>query len=250
MRQPFVIGNWKMNTDRDEAVALARAVAHEVGESAAEVAICPPFPWIVSVAESVDRTRLRIGAQDVAANEDGAFTGDVSAAMLAPWCDLVLVGHSERRSIHGETDALIEDKLNAAIAHDLHPVLCVGERATDRDAGRAASFVTGQLNAALSDFPESDFASLTIAYEPVWAIGTGAAATTSDASDMAHVIRAWLRTRRPEHAAAIRIVYGGSVSDRNAAALMAAPEVDGLLVGGSSLDPAMFGRIAASAPAG
>lgn len=249
MNRPFVIGNWKMNTGRDDAVALARSVADAAEGATVDVAICPPFPWIVSVAEALDRTQVLVGAQDVSANEDGAFTGDVSATMLAPWCDLVLIGHSERRSIHGETDVSIRNKLNSAIAQDLHPVLCVGEHAGDRDAGRAVSVVTDQLDAALAECSDSGFAALTVAYEPVWAIGTGAAATTDDAADMADVIRTWLRTRTPEHAAAIRIVYGGSVADRNAAALMAIPELNGLLVGSASLDPVMFGRIIAAAPA-
>lgn len=248
MTRPLVIANWKMNTGRDDAVGLANAVAHEARGSDADIALCPPFPWIVSVAESVDRTVLRIGAQDCSANDDGAFTGDVSAAMLAPWCDLVLIGHSERRSLHGETDDLIRDKVKAAIAHELEPVLCVGEHAEDRAAGNAASIVTSQLDAALSDLPVSAFASMTVAYEPVWAIGTGAAATTTDASEMASVIRAWLRIRVPEHAAGIRIVYGGSVSDRNAAELMATPTLDGLLVGSASLDSTIFGRIISAVP--
>lgn len=248
MKRPLIIGNWKMNTGRDDAIALAKAVAHEVRDAAAEVVVCPPFPWIVSVTGAVDRTMLRVGAQDCSANEDGAFTGDVSAAMLAPWCDLVLIGHSERRSINGETDELIGNKVNAAIAHDLNPVLCVGEHAEDRAAGNAASIVTRQLDAALSELLPSAFASLTVAYEPVWAIGTGAAATTADASEMAEVISAWLRNRVPGHAAGIRILYGGSVSDRNAAELMAAPALDGLLVGSASLDAAIFGRIIAAVP--
>ncbi|CAA9541148.1 MAG: Triosephosphate isomerase [uncultured Thermomicrobiales bacterium] len=247
MRRPLVVGNWKMNTGRDDAVALAKAIARETGRGSVEVAVCPPYPWIVSVAESVDRATLRIGAQDCSANDDGAFTGDVSAAMLEPWCDLVLIGHSERRSVHGETDEMIRDKLRVAIAHGLDPVLCVGERAEDRAAGNASSFVTDQLDAALSELSASAFASLTIAYEPVWAIGTGATATTEDASEMAAVIRAWLRRRAPGHADTIRILYGGSVSDGSAAGLMAITEVDGLLVGGASLDVAVFSRIIAAA---
>lgn len=248
MRRPLVIGNWKMNTGREDAIALATAAARQAREATAEVAVCPPFPWIVPVGESVDRTALRIGAQDCSATDDGAFTGDVSAAMLAPWCDLVLIGHSERRSMHGETDELIGKKLEAAVTHDLRPVLCVGEHAEDRAAGHAASIVTGQLDAALSGVPVSAFASLSVAYEPVWAIGTGAAATTADASEMAVAIRDWLQERAPGHSAEIRILYGGSVSDRNAAELMALPMLDGLLVGSASLDATIFGRIIAAAP--
>lgn len=248
MRRPLVIGNWKMNTGRDDAISLARDTARESRDAAAEVAICPPFPWIVPVAEAVDRKVLRIGAQDCSANGDGAFTGDVSAAMLDPWCDLVVIGHSERRSVHGETDELIGNKVTVALAHNLDPVLCVGEHAEDRAAGNAASIVIRQLNAALSDLSGSQFGSLTVAYEPVWAIGTGEAATTADASAMAEVIRAWLRDRASEHAPAIRILYGGSVSDRNASELMRVSELDGMLVGSASLDAAVFGRIIAAIP--
>lgn len=247
MRRPFVVGNWKMNTGRDDAIALARAIAREAERGDVEVAVCPPHPWIVSVAESVDRATLRIGAQDCSANDDGPFTGDVSAAMLAPWCDLVLIGHSERRSVHGETDELIRHKLRAAIAHGLDPVLCVGEHLEDRAAGDATSFVTGQLDGALSNFSASAFAFLTIAYEPVWAIGTGVSANPNDASEMAGGIRAWLWKRAPDHVDRIRILYGGSVSDGSAAGLMALAGLDGLLVGSASLDAGSFGRIIAAA---
>lgn len=248
MRRPFVVGNWKMNTDRDGAVALAEAVARSAREAAVDVAVCPPFPWIVPVAESVDRTLLWIGAQDCSPNDDGAFTGDVSASMLAPWCDLVLVGHSERRTIHGESDQTVEAKLRAAVAHDLHGVLCVGEHLADREAGNAAAIVTGQLGRALSSLlPSGASGTVTIAYEPVWAIGTGAAATPGDAAEMANIIRAWLRHRDAASADTIRILYGGSVSDGNASELMGIEELDGLLVGSASLDAAIFGRIIAAA---
>lgn len=249
MRRPLVIGNWKMNTDRDGAIGLAQEIAHQARDASAEVAICPPFPWIVPVVESIDRTALRIGAQDCSSNDDGAFTGDVSAAMLAPWCDLVLIGHSERRTVHGESDEIIAGKLRAVIDHGLPPVLCVGERAGDRDAGNASGIITGQLDAALAGMTGDVFETLTVAYEPVWAIGTGVAATPGDAAAMAALIRDWLRNRIPEHAGAIRILYGGSVSDGNAPELMALPELDGVLVGSASLDAAIFGRVIAAASA-
>lgn len=247
MRRPFVVGNWKMNTDRDGAVALARAVASNAQDATAEVVVCPPFPWIVSIAESVDRNTLRIGAQDCSQNDDGAFTGDVSAAMLSTWCDLVLVGHSERRTIHGETDETVSAKLRAALDHDLHAVLCVGEQMQDRKAGKAASVVTSQLDSAFALSGGSGASgTVTIAYEPVWAIGTDAAATPGDALEMANVIRAWLRDQDPATADTTRILYGGSVSDRNASDLMAVDQIDGLLVGSASLDAAIFGRIIAA----
>jgi len=237
-----------MNTDRDGAMALARAVASSAEGATAEVAVCPPFPWIVSVAESVDRNTLRIGAQDCSPNDDGAFTGDVSAAMLAPWCDLVLVGHSERRTIQGETDETVGAKLRAAMDHDLHTVLCVGEHMQDRETGRAAAVVTSQLASALTSYPDPEAAgAITIAYEPVWAIGTGAAATPEDASEMANIIRAWLRDRDPVSADSIRILYGGSVTEGNAPDLMAIDQLDGLLVGNASLDAPIFGRIIVAA---
>lgn len=243
MRHPLIIGNWKMNTTRDEAVALARAVAVAAQNASAEVAICPPFPWIVPVAESIDRSIVGVGAQDCSPSDNGAFTGDVSASMLAPWCDLVLVGHSERRTIHGESDEAVGAKVQAAVTHGLRPVLCVGEHAADRDAGNAAAIVTRQLDAALSRADAAAFEVLTVAYEPVWAIGTGVSATAEDAAEMAKVIRAWLEQHTPGHATGIRILYGGSVSGTNAGELMALPELDGLLVGSASLDAERFGQI-------
>jgi triosephosphate isomerase len=249
MRRPLIVGNWKMNTTREDAITLAQDVATAARDASAEIAICPPFPWIVSVAEAVDRSILSIGAQDCSPHDNGAFTGDVSATMLAPWCDFVLVGHSERRTIHGETDEIVGSKVKAVIARDLRPVLCIGEHKEDRDAGNAIAVITGQLGAALSELPDAALETLTVAYEPVWAIGTGVPATADDTSEMAEVIRSWLRQRIPGHADAIRLLYGGSVSDSNAAELMALPELDGLLVGSASLDAGIFGRIVAVASA-
>lgn len=252
MRRPLVIGNWKMHTNRDSAVALARSLVPVAREAAAEVVICPPTPWLVAVAESVDRSILGIGAQDCSRFEDGPHTGDVSAAMLVPWCSFVLAGHSERRADNGETDEIIGAKVGGALAHGLRPVLCVGERASERDAGRAAGVVRGQLGGALGNRSRDTVAridTVTIAYEPAWAIGTSKAATPEDASEMASIIRSWLGNELGGDADAIRVLYGGSVSADNAAAFMDVPELDGLLVGGASLDADAFAAIVGVASA-
>jgi triosephosphate isomerase len=202
--------------------------------------VCPPYPWIVSIAQLVRGTSLVVGAQDLSAEPDGSFTGDVSASMLAPWCRFALVGHSERRTIHQETDELVTRKVRVAREHDLGVVLCVGETAEAREAGQAESTVRGQLETALVDLSIHDAATMTIAYEPVWAIGSGEAATIKDIESMSGTIRHWLVERHGAVADGIRILYGGSVSDSNVRELFNAPDVDGALVGGASLDQEKF----------
>jgi triosephosphate isomerase len=249
MTTPFIVGNWKMNTSLEEAVALAGAVAQAASHAdpAVEVGICPPFPWLVPVREAIQGRTLRLGAQDCAATDNGAFTGDVSASMLAPVCDLVLVGHSERRSIHGETDDIVRQKAARAIAAGLQVILCVGESKEERDAGNAEAVVSRQLQVALEGLDASAAGSLTIAYEPVWAIGTGVAATEQDASAMARFIDGLLADRFGGQADSIRFLYGGSANAGNAAAFLGAEGVDGLLVGGASLKPDEFAAMIAAA---
>ncbi len=241
-RRPLVIGNWKMNTSLDDALKLAQATAGIADEvrSSVEVGICPPFPWIVPIAEMVRETSLTVGAQDLSPEANGAFTGDVSASMLRPWCRFVLAGHSERRTIHRESDELVARKVRVAREHDLGVVLCVGETAEARASGDAESTVGGQLETALSDVSLGDAAILTVAYEPVWAIGTGQAATVEDVQAMSRAIRQWLSSRHGPVAEGVRIVYGGSVSDQNVRDFFDAPDIDGALVGGASLDQARF----------
>lgn len=241
MTRPLIVGNWKMNTLRDEAVALANSVAdvtQSLGQQV-DVGICPPYPWIVPVAAAVAGSSLRVGAQDCAATSDGAYTGDVSANMLATCCSFTLVGHSERRQHHQESDDIVRRKLDQAFNAGLDVILCVGESGDDREAGAADEIVQQQLASALEGVPHERLANLAIAYEPVWAIGTGIAATPADAADMATTIRRDLEARF-DTASSVRILYGGSANDSNAAAFLASPNVNGLLVGGASLDAEKF----------
>lgn len=244
-RTPLVVANWKMNTDLETARLLAQAARETLDGNPldVEIAICPPFPWLVPVAAVLEGSAVGLGAQDCSPEPNGAFTGDVSAAMLAPWCAHVLVGHSERRHGHGEDDALIRRKLEAVLNEGMAPILCVGELEAERDAGRTAETVQRQVLAALAGLPAAAIARCVIAYEPVWAIGTGRTATAGDAQEVAAQIRALLGSLAPARAAAIRILYGGSVKAGNVASLTAGPDVDGALVGGASLDPAGFAAL-------
>lgn len=241
-RRPLLIGNWKMNTSFDQALSLARAsvdIAEEV-RSSVDVAICPPFPWIVPIAQLARESSLIVGAQDVSPEADGAFTGDVSAPMLSPWCQLVLVGHSERRTIHHETDEVVARKLRAARSHDLGVVLCVGETAEARAGGNAETAVIVQLESALADVTIDDPATFTIAYEPIWAIGSGNPASVEDMQAMAATIRRWLTSNHGPVGEEMRLLYGGSVSHHNVRDIFNAPDIDGALVGGASLDQGTF----------
>lgn len=249
MTNALIIGNWKMNTSLEGAIALARATADAVQKvgGGVDVGICPPYLWIVPVRDAVGETALRIGAQDCAATDDGAYTGDVSATMLSTCCSFTLVGHSERRSNHHETDEIVRQKLHQAFNAGLHVILCVGESEAERQAGRAEQVVQRQLDSALDGLGYTRLPQLSIAYEPVWAIGTGVAATENDAADMATVIRNDLVSRFGSAGDQVRILYGGSANDRNASSFLAANNVDGLLVGSASLSPEAFGRMIASA---
>lgn len=245
MNTPLIVGNWKMNTSLEEATTLAASIAQTVNNAGASVVvgICPPYPWIVPVGDIVRGSSLRMGAQDCASTESGAHTGDVSAAMLASCCSFTLIGHSERRSNHQETDDIVRQKLNRALDAGLDVILCVGESSAQRGAGEASNVVQHQLGAALEGFESSRLTSLTIAYEPVWAIGTGVAATEDDAAQMSTVIRHNLSERFESTSDSVRILYGGSANDRNAPAFLAANNVDGLLVGGASLSSDTFGSM-------
>lgn len=260
-RAPFVVGNWKMNLNPPEAAALARVVAgrlrrevfpppkdEEEGEALA-VGLAPAFPALTSVRDGLHGSPLRLVAQDVFPEPDGAFTGAVSATMAAACgCSMALVGHSERRRVFGETDEVVRRKAEAALAADLDPILCVGETGAQRDAGEAEAAVAAQLRAVLEGAPEAARPRFTLAYEPVWAIGTGRTATPETAAGMHRAIRAEAAGHWGEDAAqAIRILYGGSVSGDNAAALLESPDVDGLLVGGASLTADSFLAICAAA---
>jgi len=249
-RKPLVVGNWKMHNNHLEALALTQKLAFRLTAKdfdAADVAVLPPFTALRSVQTLVqgDKLRLQYGAQDVSPHSDGAYTGDVSGRMLAKLgCSYVLAGHSERRQYHGEDDALINAKVKAILANELAPVLCVGEPLPVRQAGDAIAHILAQLDGGLADLAGHQLASLVIAYEPVWAIGTGEVASPADAQEACAAIRERLSASHgPEVAATVRILYGGSVKPDNMPAIMAQPDIDGALVGGASLDPEGFVRI-------
>jgi triosephosphate isomerase (TIM) len=242
-RVPLIAGNWKMNTSRSEALALARGVAECLTEGI-DVAVCPPFPWMTEIQTALAGTAVKLGAQNCWSETSGAFTGEVSPTMLAEICDLVIIGHSERRRINGESDELVASKIRAALAADLTVILCVGEDLETREAGNEVQFVHQQLSSALDVLRPDELSKCVIAYEPIWAIGTGVAAEPSDAQVMASAIR---YTIPPEHAETTRILYGGSVTASNAEAILSQPDVDGALVGGASLKLDQFTEIVSAA---
>jgi triosephosphate isomerase (TIM) len=249
-RKPLVAGNWKMHTTHFEALALTQKLAFMLtGKDfdATDVAVLPPFTALRSVQTLIEGDRLRLahGAQDVSPHDDGAYTGDVSGRMLAKLgCGYVLAGHSERRRYHAEDDALVNAKVKAALRHGITPILCIGETLEQRQAGDYITHNLGQLEGGLAGVPAEQVAGLVIAYEPVWAIGTGEVATPEDAQGCCGAIRAWVSARHgDEVAAGARILYGGSVKSDNMPAIMAQPDIDGGLVGGASLDAGEFVKI-------
>ncbi|MBK7724298.1 MAG: triose-phosphate isomerase [Dehalococcoidia bacterium] len=247
MRKPFVAGNWKMNTTEAEAVALARGVAEATSGAACDVAVGVPFPHLGAVRDALRGTPVGVGAQDVHWEPKGAFTGEVSVAMLEDYCRYVIIGHSERRQFFGETDDWVNRKLAAVLASKLDPIVCVGELLEERRGGLTEKVLYRQLRAGLTGLTLSE--RVTIAYEPVWAIGTGETATPEVAQQACAYIRGVLREIAPAAADAMRIQYGGSVNAENALSLLSLPDIDGALVGGASLRADQFGAICASARA-
>lgn len=241
-RMPYIIGNWKMNLDVETAMSLAGDVADMANDADGDVGVgvAVPYPWIALLASEVAESSLLVGAQDVSAHSEGAYTGEVSASMLAPWCTFSLVGHSERRQYHAETDVVVRGKVDALLANQLAPVLCVGESQAERDDGRALEVIAGQVNAATSHLTGAQLRGLLIAYEPVWAIGTGRTASPADAQEVAGGIRTQLAAIDETAATMVPILYGGSVKADNAAAFFAEQDIDGALVGGASLDAGAF----------
>ncbi len=243
-RRKFVCGNWKMHRTVAEAVALAKDVAAGLAAASGgkvQVAVAPPFTAIHAVAASVKGTGLEVAAQDVHWEAQGAFTGEISAAMLAEaGCRHGIVGHSERRQLFGETDENVRKKVGALLQANVLPIVCVGETLAEREGGKTLAVVERQVRGALAGIPASALAALTVAYEPVWAIGTGKTATSAQAQEVHAAIRKILRELGGEAADAIRIQYGGSVKPDNAAELMSQPDVDGALVGGASLKAGDF----------
>ncbi|MQY08500.1 triose-phosphate isomerase [Actinomadura macrotermitis] len=249
-RKPLMAGNWKMNNNHLEAIALVQKLAFALKEAdydAVDVAVLPPFTAIRSVQTLIDADRLAIayGAQDVSQHASGAYTGEISAAMLAKLgCSYVTVGHSERREYHNETDAVVNAKARAALGAEITPIVCVGEGLDVRKAGEQVGHVLAQLDGALEKITAEQVRGLVIAYEPVWAIGTGEVATPADAQEVCAAIRTRIAELYDGGVAdQVRILYGGSVKGGNVAGIMAQSDVDGALVGGASLDPADFVRI-------
>ena len=246
-RKPFMAGNWKMNLDHLEAIAHVQKIAFALTDedfAAVEAGVMVPFTDIRSVQTLVDADNLKIvyGSQDISAQDSGAYTGEISGSMLAKLgCTYAVIGHSERRQYHGEDDALVNAKVKAAYKHGLVPIMCIGEVKEEREAGIQEQVTLGQLDGGLADIPADQAATIVIAYEPVWAIGTGLTATPQDAQDMCGAIRRRLAELYSQEVAdAIRIQYGGSVKASNAAEIMAGPDVDGALIGGASLDADEF----------
>ena len=251
MRKPLMAGNWKMNLNHLEAIAVTQKLAYSLDDKdydAVDVAVIPPFTDIRSVQTLVDGDRLRLlyGAQDLSPQSSGAFTGDISGAMLAKLgCTFVLVGHSERRGIHHEDDALVNRKIKAALANELIPIFCVGEELPIREAGTHVSYVLRQVRAGLANLTKPEMKKIVIAYEPIWAIGTGKTALPEDAQEVCSAIRHEIaEIGSPEIAENMRMLYGGSVKSANIAEIMQQPDVDGALIGGASLDPEELAKIA------
>ncbi|MFF0144314.1 triosephosphate isomerase [Amycolatopsis sulphurea] len=256
-RKPLVAGNWKMNLNHLEAIALVQKIAFALPEkyyAKVDVAVLPPFTDIRSVQTLVDGDKLSMsyGAQDLSPHDSGAYTGDVSGLMLAKLgCSFVTVGHSERRAIHDETDELVNKKVRAALKHGITPILCVGEELAVREAGEHLAHTTAQLIEGLKGLKAEQVATVVVAYEPVWAIGTGKVATPADAEECCKALRAALAEKYgDEVATAVRVLYGGSVKSGNVAELVAAENIDGALVGGASLDGEEFTKLCALAAGG
>ncbi|MDQ6687018.1 MAG: triose-phosphate isomerase [Actinomycetota bacterium] len=251
-RVPLMAGNWKMNLNHQEAVVLVQKLAWTLADKKhdfdrVEVAVLPPFTDIRSVQTLVDGDRLRVryGAQDVSVHDDGAYTGEVSTSMLSKLgCSYVVVGHSERREHHAEGDDVVNAKAHKTVAAEMTPIVCVGEGLEVRRDGRQIEHTLAQLDGSLTGFSPAQLASLVVAYEPVWAIGTGEVATPDDAQEVCAAIRSRIgETANPGTAAAVRVLYGGSVKPANVARIMQQPDIDGCLVGGASLQADEFGGI-------
>jgi triosephosphate isomerase len=241
MRQPLVAGNWKMNGSADSARALVGGITAGLNDSKAEVAICPPFVYLELVRGLVDNSPVALGAQNVAREDPGAYTGEVAAPMLVDLgCKYVIIGHSERRSYYGETDSLVADKVARALQEGLVPIICVGELLEEREAGQTDEVVARQLDAVLDKVGAEGVGASVIAYEPVWAIGTGLTATPEQAQEVHAFIRNRVAAQSESVAQGLRILYGGSMKPGNAAGLMAQPDIDGGLIGGASLDAESF----------
>ena len=242
MRVPLIAGNWKMNLSRGEATTLAAEVDRAAPGAGVEVVVCPPSCYLDAVREQLTGGRVGLGAQNMYHEPSGAFTGEVAPTMLVDLnCQFVILGHSERRHVFGETDALIAQKVRSALQHQLTPIVCVGELLEERESGRTDDVVRGQFLGAFDGLSPDDMGRVVIAYEPVWAIGTGKVATPEQAEEVHANIRAMLRDQFAGSVAEqVRIQYGGSVKPDNAAELLGQPNIDGALVGGAALKADSF----------
>lgn len=248
MRTPLIAGNWKMNKTITETEALIAELRGLLpGNDAVEVAVCPPFVSLAAAKAALAGSTIKLGAQNAHPEPKGAFTGEVSVSMLAGLVDYVIIGHSERRQLFGETDAFVNAKALAVLAAGLKPILCVGETLAENEAGQTEAVLERQLREDLVNVSAGDAARITIAYEPIWAIGTGRAATAADAQNRIAFIRARLRQKYGAVADQMRIQYGGSVTPANAKDILSQPDIDGALVGGASLKAGDFAAIVAAA---
>lgn len=256
-RKPLIAGNWKMNLNHLEAISLVQKIAFSLPEKyfdKVDVTVIPPFTDIRSVQTLIegDKLLLTYGAQDVSAEDSGAFTGEISGSMLAKLgCTFVVVGHSERRTLHSEDDAVVLAKTKAALKNGLTPIVCIGEGLNIREAGEHVAYNVAQLRGSLAGLSADDIAKVVIAYEPVWAIGTGRVASASDAQEVCGAIREELKElASAEVAAGVRVLYGGSVNAKNVGEIVGQPDVDGALVGGASLKADEFATLSAIAAGG
>lgn len=250
MRKPFVAGNWKMNTTAAEAEALIKSLKDQITEaSGVDVAVAPPFVYLHKAVYTAQGSAIQVGAQNCYFESKGAFTGEIAPEMLKDvGCDFVILGHSERRHVLGEIDEMINKKVKKALAAGLNVILCVGELLEEREAEKTEDVVKTQLHGGLKNISSDDMERITIAYEPVWAIGTGKTATPDQAQEVHAVIRRWLAdVYSGDLADHVRIQYGGSVKPENAKELMGQPDIDGALVGGASLKPDSFAAIVEAA---
>jgi len=238
MRTPIIAGNWKMNKTAEEAVAFVREIRNGLSQiKGIDKVVCPPFIALPAVADALQATEIGVGAQNMHFAENGAYTGECAANMLTPYCQYVIIGHSERREYFNETDEGVNKKAKAALAHGLTPIICVGESLAQNEAGETQAFVSGQVRAALAGLTAEQVASLVIAYEPIWAIGTGKSASAAQAGSIIGLsVRGPIAQMFGEDTAQkVRIQYGGSANEKNIAEYMAQPDIDGALVGGASL---------------
>ncbi len=249
MRRPLVAGNWKMNGDKAASTALLDGILAGLADvRQAEVAVCPPYVLIPMAVDRLGGSAVVVGGQNLSAHDSGAYTGEISGPMLRDCgCQYVIVGHSERRTYYGESDAVVAEKFAAARRHDLVPILCVGETLEEREGGQTEAVVARQLDAVIGAEGIASFAEAVIAYEPVWAIGTGKTATPEQAQDVHHFIRERLGSHDAGIAEQCRILYGGSMKPDNAAVLISQPDIDGGLIGGASLKAEDFLAICTAA---